>query len=215
MTAISPRLLRLACAGVLLTVTACGSSGGGDSASSSPKPSATVQDPQSAQSSNVPTTKPSRPPNPLAPATRKPVKRNGKSPRPSITAKPAAFSEKAAYSDGVSLSITKLRPRTLTDQGPGGLQGPATSIELRFVNGSDTSVDLNTSVVSLDYGSPARVAPPVYTPDSQDFSGTVKPGATAEATYTYLISAKQARRARLTVDFDGSHVAAVFQRGMS
>lgn len=215
MTAMSPRLLRLACAGVLLTVTACGSSGGGASTPASPKPSATVEDPQSEQSSNVPTAKPSRPANPLAPATRKPVKRDGKTPRPSITAKPAAFSAKAIYSDGVTLSITKLRPRTLTDQGPGALQGPATSIELRFVNGSDAPVDLNASVVSLDYGSPARVAPPVYTPDSQDFSGTVKAGGTAKATYTYLISDKQARKARLTVDFDATHVAAVFKRGLS
>lgn len=152
-----------------------------------------------------------RPADPLAKAPA-PVLRGGRKPSPRYTAPPAAFSGKAAYSDGVSLAITKVEQGTVQEQGPGAFTGdPKTMITVALTNGSKAAIKLDQVVVSARYGSPARVARPTYGSGAKDFSGTVAPGKTATATYSFSVPTTQLKNVTMAVDFDGLHAAATFR----
>lgn len=153
--------------------------------------------------------------NPLAPATIKPVIRNGKRPHPTITAPTAAIDGTVTYTDGVTLEITKVTHGKVTGQGPGIVKGPTTTFALTLDNGSDRTLDLTSVVVTTVYGSPARVSSPVYGTGDKDFGSDVKPGRSASAVYSFMISSAQGSRVTVNVDFDGRHTAAVFSGSTS
>jgi len=80
-----------------------------------------------------------------------------------------------------------------------------------LTNGSSHTIDLNQVVVTAMYGTPARIASPVYTAASvRDFAGTVQTGQSASAEYAFAIPAKQGRKVVVMVDLDGAHAAAEF-----
>ena len=80
-----------------------------------------------------------------------------------------------------------------------------------MTNGSPQTVDLNQVVVTAMYGTPARIAPPVYNAASvRDFTGTVQTGQSASAVYAFAIPAKQGHKVVVVVDLDGAHVPAEF-----
>ena len=65
-------------------------------------------------------------------------------------------------------------------------------------------------MVTATYGTPSRIAAPVYDGDAVDFSGTVPVGGTATATYLFAVPPQGTARVAVAVDFDGAHVAANF-----
>lgn len=147
---------------------------------------------------------------PLAPTPLPPVIRDGTTPHPSISAQPQPFDEAVTYPDGVSLEVTSLDQGEVTDRGPGVITGPTTAFELRFTNGGSRAIDLSTVTVTTVYGDPARTSRPVYDERSRDFSGRVRPGATAEARYVFSIPTDQLGDVTVHVDFDGLHAAGRF-----
>ena len=185
--------------------TACGTSddegtpSGSASATSSPRPDG-----------GSPTTKQSRVPDPLAPASIKPVIRDGKRPSPRIRATTQPFKDAVEYPDGVRLRVTDVRQGRVTDKGPGVVRGPVTSFDLELSNGSDASLDLTQVVATAVYGSPRRLSSPVYLEEGQDFRGVVKPGGTAKAVYGFSIPEADLGKVTLLLDFDATHSAAKF-----
>ena len=114
--------------------------------------------------------------------------------------------------EGVSLAITKVEQGTVTEQGPGAFTGdPKTLFTVALTNGSKQAITLDQVVVTARYGSPARVARPTYGSGAKDFSGTVKPGKTATATYSFSVPTSQLKNVTMAVDFDGLHAAATFR----
>lgn len=148
--------------------------------------------------------------NQLAPATIKPVIRNGKVPHPTIKAAAAAIDGTVDYTDGVTLKITRITHGKVTGKGPGIVQGPVTTFFVTLHNGSAKTLDLDQVVVTTVYGSPARISSPVYVAKSQDFSGNIKAGKDAKAVYSFMSSTTHAAKVTVHVDFDGRHTAAVF-----
>ena len=205
-------VLVLGCAGV----SACG---GDDEPESSARkqPSATAGSTTSAASGGASrsaqpsqSVSPSRAPDPLASATPEPVIRDGRVPKPSLSAAPAPIRGTVGYRDGVKLRITGVSQGQVSAEGPGEVQGPTTTFAVQLRNGGSRSLSLNAVVVTLAYGKPARVASPYYGAKNQDFSGTVRPGRSARAVYTFMVPVSQRSRVSVRVDFDSVHAAATF-----
>lgn len=160
-------------------------------------------------------TKVAKPADPPAPATYRAVVRNGKRPTPTVAAAQGSFSKSrpVTYPDGISLAVTKVVQSVEKGFGPGVYPGrPHTALSLLVTNKSTRSITLNQVVVSAAYGSPARLASAVYEdPAAKDFAGSVKPGASATATYVFSISRASLSSVVCTVDFDSVHVAARFR----
>jgi hypothetical protein len=78
-------------------------------------------------------------------------------------------------------------------------------------NGSTDPLDLNAVVVTTMYGSPARIAAPVYGDSSgSDFGGKLAAGESASAMYVFAIPSGQGGHVVTMVDFDDVHLAARF-----
>lgn len=154
------------------------------------------------------------PPDPEAPSTYRQVTRNGRKPNPTIGAKSGGLSERAVvkYSDGVWLRVDRIRHGVEQGQGPGAFANrPYTAITLSLHNRSSRTIDLTQVVVTATYGSPARMASAVYEDSAaRDFGTRVGAGGSASATYVFAIPRDQLGKVGITVDFDGSHVAAKF-----
>ena len=176
--------------GLVLLTSACGgSSPGGAGVSTSVRASSaspTVTDGPSSDAEKPATIAP-KPTDPLI-GKYVPVWRNGKAAAPTISAPPALFTEKLRYVDGTTLQVTSIKQGKVSGQGPGVFPGqPITTFGLRLTNGAKKAVGLNQVVVTATYGSPQRVAMPVYSTSAHDFAGNAIPGASANATYAFSI----------------------------
>ncbi|TWE11815.1 hypothetical protein [Rudaeicoccus suwonensis] len=187
----------------------CGSSGK-VAASASSTASAGTQSSASASAYPSSSGTASAPSSPLAGAA-KPVVRDGKTPHPTITAATASFDTSVTYPTGVVLTITSIKQAKETGQGPGVFaNAPITEVTVKFTNGSKSTINLEQVVVQMTYGSPARIASPVYNTSAVDFSGSVRPGASQTATYVFSIPSAGLKHNTMTVDFDGTYAAADF-----
>lgn len=155
-----------------------------------------------------------RPADPLAPVSYEPVLRKGRKPHPTLQAKAGGFAKSAPvqYSDGVSLTVNHIAHGVEKAKGPGQFPGrPTTAISMTVHNRSTQALDLNAVVVTTMYGSPARIAAPVYGDSSgSDFSGKLAAGGSASAMYVFAIPSGRGGRVVTMVDFDDVHLAARF-----
>ncbi|WP_029433869.1 hypothetical protein [Blastococcus sp. URHD0036] len=128
-----------------------------------------------------------------------------------IEAAPADFAAPASWSDGASVRVVAARQQVSSGSGPGALAGqPQTVFELELVNASGAPVVLDAVVVQAAYGDPATQAAPLYDRETIDFAGTLAPGATATAVYSFVIPADRLGAVALSVDVDGYRFPAVF-----
>jgi hypothetical protein len=73
------------------------------------------------------------------------------------------------------------------------------------------AIDLSEVVMTAMYGTPARLAQPVYkAAPVRDCAGTVQTRQSASAMYAFAIPANQVRKVVVMVDVDGVHAAAKF-----
>lgn len=121
------------------------------------------------------------------------------------------FSATASWSDGATVRVAAAHQQVTSGTGPGALAGqPQTVFSLELTNGSDKPLDLNSVVVQASYGSGPAQASPIYDQQTVDFGGTLAPGDTASAIYSFAIPADQLGNVSLTVDVDGFRFPAVF-----
>jgi len=211
----SPRLrLAASLAGLALvaaSLSGCGGSGQalastpGTSSSSSAAPTETPE------TETTPTTLAPPLPQPVKSVPK--VKRVGQPNTPSVSAPGAKFDAAVKYPDGVTLVITKAEKGVETGHGPGVMAGREyVRFTLKLTNGSTKAVNLNQVVLTTSYGATKQLAAPVYTESAgtYDFSGTVKPGASATALYAFAVPTKQLNRVAMVVDFDGLHTSATY-----
>ena len=123
-----------------------------------------------------------------------------------------SLQEPLTYSDGVTLDVTSIEQGVNTQRGPGEMVAvPHTTFHLTLHNGAATELNVGSSVVTLTYGSPARLATPVYDETARDFAGAVPAGASSDAVYRFAVPVDQVSQVTLTVDFGNRHLAATFQ----
>jgi hypothetical protein len=157
-------------------------------------------------------------PDRLAPSSYRPVLRNGRQPRPGVApvGRNAGQARAVTYKDGLTVRIDRVTQSVEQGQGPGVYPGrPHTALHLTLVNRSTKAVDLGkVVVVTARYGTPARLAPPVYEdPAARDFAGVVKPGASTTAVYVFSVPAAAVGSVVAVVDIDGVHVPAQLKAG--
>jgi hypothetical protein len=212
----TPRLrLTASLAGLALAATGLSGCGGsGQALASTPGTSST-----SSASSPAPTETPEATPTTVAPPLPQPVKsvpkvkRVGQPNTPSVSAPVAKFNAPVAYPDGVTVVITKAEKGVETGHGPGVMAGRQyVRFTVKLTNGSAKAVNLDQVVVTTTYGPTKQLAAPVYTQSAgtYDFTGTVKPGASATALYAFAVPTKQLNRVAMVVDFDGLHTSATY-----
>lgn len=167
-----------------------------------------TSDPQDEPS---PTATASRPPDPTAPATVKPVERPGGTSGGSVAVTDTART-KATWQDGLTLTVTDVRRSTTGGRGRGSQPGsPQTTFALTLDNRSGQPVDVSSVVLTLTYGAkPARLAQQVYDTSTTDFTGVVAPGASTRASYAFVIPSDRSGAA-LVVDLDGRHALATLK----
>jgi hypothetical protein len=159
----------------------------------------------------TPTGTVSRPADPVL-KSYQPVLRGGKKPRPSVSADPEPFDRAIRYSDGLRLVVTGIAQGKVTGQGPGVFLGePKTEIGLRMTNRGNRAVRLDQVVVTVVYGSQRRTSRPVYDERARDFSGVLRPGSSADASYLFSVPRDQLDDVTMLVDFDGRHTVARFR----
>ncbi len=150
------------------------------------------------------------PPPALAPSTLTPVARRGNSDK-RVSAGQGRIGGTIRYADGLSLQLNRGKQTTSQDRGRGAFpNAPLTTIPLRLSNGTGAEVDLNQVIVTVLHGSPRVIGQAQYGPDSVDFSGTLAPGARADARYTFSIPAGDLNDVVVSVDLDGGHELATF-----
>jgi ABC-type transport system substrate-binding protein len=206
-------LIALAVAGVAMLSSGCASYG---SAPASPDTLSVAQVAQEPDPTQADPTQagPTGPVDPEAPATYRPVVRNGKPARHTVSVGAGRFTPTtpATYADGVKLTVDSVTRTVERGQGPGVFPGrPQTAFSLTLHNGSPQAVDASQVVVTVTYGVRPRLAQLVYTNElAADFAGMVAPGGTAKATYVFSLPPGQAKTARMIVDLDSVHVPANF-----
>lgn len=154
-----------------------------------------------------------RPRDPLAPRTVEPVGRGSAASHPTVKVKggPQSFSEPVVYTDGVTLRITRMTHGKVAGEGPGVFPGrPVTDFYVTLTNHSSKTLTLDSVVVTVTYGSPARLAHLVYDQNAVDFAGAVKAGASARAVYGFAVPASDLGDVTMAVDLDGVHQLATF-----
>jgi hypothetical protein len=117
------------------------------------------------------------------------------------------------YADGVYVMVESIEKGMEAGKGPGVVNGrPNIGFLVILHNGAGTAIDLNQVVVTTTYGTPARVAAPVYDDArAQDFSGVCQVHKTRSAMYFFAVPTAERGTITLTVDFDARHDAAVFR----
>jgi hypothetical protein len=122
----------------------------------------------------------------------------------------ADFAAPAEWADGATVRVTAARQQVTSGTGPGELSGqPQTVFTLELTNGSDAALDVNAVVVQVAYGAGRTQASPLYDSETADFGGTVEPGGTTTAIYSFAIPADQLGDVVLSVDVDGYRFPAV------
>lgn len=155
-----------------------------------------------------------KPNDPLAMAAIGPVKRNGKKVQPGVRTKRDVqpFTTPVTYTDGLGLRIAKMTQGKVSGQGPGVFPGrTVTDFYLTLANHTKKALPLDVVVVTVTYGSPARLAHLVYNPNSVDFTGPLAAGQSAKAVYGFSIPTADLGNVTMTVDLDGVHQLAVFK----
>lgn len=149
--------------------------------------------------------------NPRA-GTYHPVKRPGQVVAKRISGRHGTFVSPVRYRDGLSLAVTKIAQGVESGHAPGDFYGRHdTLLTIRLTNGTHKAINLEQVVVQMTYGSPARVAPPVYDDSkTRDFAAIVRPGHSAKAVYAFAVPTKQRGAVTMRVDFDGLHTVAKF-----
>ncbi|WP_354178696.1 DUF4352 domain-containing protein [Arthrobacter sp. UYP6] len=124
----------------------------------------------------------------------------------------ASFTAEAVYADGVAATTSDFNRGVVEGEGLGlvvGAEYVVFTVTIR--NGSTQDLDLGAVVPSMVYGDERFAAAPLYSEvETNDLTGTLKPGDSAEGSYAFLLPAG-APETVLYLDLNGSHQPLVFR----
>lgn len=139
------------------------------------------------------------------------VMRDGQVPKPTEKAAAQPLGKTVRYPDGVQVDVVKISHETSTEQGRGAAPGAnATIFAIRIANDSKRTLNLNQVVITVTIDNGKTRAQPIYLDNTNDFSGTTGPRASATTNYGFTIPTANLADITLIVDFDGQHTPAVF-----
>jgi len=123
--------------------------------------------------------------------------------------KKTSLAKTASFSDGVKVSVLKLRPVTAKPIGPGQVGGPAVGARLKIKNGSAAAIDLSTVSVRI-LGSDG--APGILTTGGKadPLSGDLAPGATSRGTYVFTLDKSLRKPVTVQVEYGSGQTVLQF-----
>jgi hypothetical protein len=128
---------------------------------------------------------------------------------------PVALSAPTSYGDGLSARVAGIRSFTARGEGVGEFSGPALAITVELRNTSAVPVSLATTSVAAYGGARGARTTALTDGATAPFSGTLAPGATARATYTFAVPTDQRDVVTVTVGVSPATGTAVFSGPVS
>lgn len=169
---------------VLCATSACSSGGSGTSGSTmSATPSATTDSLPSGGSTAGDTTTHS------GSASTAPSSSSYVSP-PTGTQPPGtsvAITQTATFDGSITGSVDSVTAVTAAGVGPGQTDGPGLAVKITLRNGSSKAINLDSAVVNIAVGTAKSPGDPSNGAPSRPFSGSLKPGGSATATYVFRV----------------------------
>jgi hypothetical protein len=101
---------------------------------------------------------------------------------------PAVALEEPVPVDGLTIEVASIEGIDGQATGPGNIAGPAVRVTVRVTNDSSADVSLDAVVVNLFHGPEATPASPLEDPSQEPFSGTLRPGASADGVYVFTLA---------------------------
>ncbi|KGH43991.1 hypothetical protein IN07_23430 [Modestobacter caceresii] len=101
---------------------------------------------------------------------------------------PAVALEEPVPVDGLTIEVASIEGIDGQATGPGNIAGPAVRVTVRVTNDSATDMSLGAAVVNLFHGPEATPASPLEDPSQEPFSGTLRPGASADGVYVFTLA---------------------------
>lgn len=131
-------------------------------------------------------------------------------PTPWETAPPVDLISTSEIADQVTVSLESIESTTAEAGGPGEMAGPALVVHVVVDNGSDATVDLTTSYVSLldSTGAPGFL---LTSDPYRPLTGQLQPGGTADGYYVFRIDEAKASPVTVLVNYTAGASVAQFE----
>lgn len=121
----------------------------------------------------------------------------------------ADIGESIAFGTGIEIHIDQVEAFEVTAHTPGEVSGTAVVVTVTAQNSSTEQQSLDSAVVTLVAGD-GTVGIGTTAGDPAPFSGSVDPGASAEARYVFMLDDAAQRRVVVTVNYAAGEPVAVF-----
>jgi hypothetical protein len=115
----------------------------------------------------------------------------------------------ARIHDDVEISASTIKAITAKAQTPGDMSGPGLAVTISIQNHSQTTLDVNTVVVTLLDSAGAAGIPTASDP-TRPFTGTIAAGDGAEGVYVFIVPEGTRDRIELTVAYSAGVPVALF-----
>lgn len=143
-----------------------------------------------------------------------PVQTAGPSGNPTAPAevqvREAGLTEPVEFDSGVTVSIVSATAGTVTAETPGEVSGPAVIVLVHADNDSAEPLSLESAVVTVT-ASDGAYAVPSFSEPFAPFSGEIAPGASADATYVFLLDPAEGREIEVSVNYAAGAPIAIFK----
>ncbi|HEY3408408.1 MAG TPA: DUF4352 domain-containing protein [Propionicimonas sp.] len=129
-------------------------------------------------------------------------------PQKQETAKPVDL-DKTQKAGAIAVSLKSIKSTKVTGHGPGEISGPALVVTVVVMNGSKSSVNVDSAIVTL-IDSKGNVGTPMTESPARPFTGSVAAGDSATGVYVFQIGTKVRNPIRVSVTYSTEHTTALF-----
>jgi hypothetical protein len=122
---------------------------------------------------------------------------------------PVAIGELGAFGDGVTTRVVETEAVEAEAFMPGEVSGPGLAITVEITNGSDTAINLDSTIVDL-VGEGDVYATLITPREETALSGDLAPGATSEGTYLFTMPVEDRANVAVQVSYAAPKPTVVF-----
>jgi hypothetical protein len=122
---------------------------------------------------------------------------------------PTPLDQPAELDGGIEVVVADAERVETKAETPGEVAGPAVAVRLKITNGTDSTVDLSTVMVSLT-GDEGAFGQPTTSAPAAPFSGELAAGADAEGVYVFGLPAEQRDDLSIRVEYVAGAPLALF-----
>lgn len=110
------------------------------------------------------------------------------------------LSQPATLKGGVTVSLSKITEVETKAETPGEIAGPAVAVHVLIQNDSDSSINVDSAIVTLT-DAHGDVGQPTTSDPYRAFAGDIAPGASGEGVYVFLTPKNNRNSLTLSVEY--------------